>query len=127
MAEQNTIQLDYSCVLNIPLQTYNEDFYFIVNGQEYKTNRLISVLLSPKISKIHLSDLIIDRIKINTKQKGDFQHVLNLIDFMSQNIPENEIPFILEVLDFLDIESIHLSKSLNSTKIIIDNVFTLIK
>lgn len=62
MAEQNTIQLDYSCVLNIPLQTYNEDFYFIVNGQEYKTNRLISVLLSPKISKIHLSDPIIDRI-----------------------------------------------------------------
>ena len=127
MAEQNTIQLDYSCVLNIPLQTYNEDFYFIVNGQEYKTNRLISVLLSPKISKIHLSDPIIDRIKINTKQKGDFQHVLNLIDFKSQNIQENEIPFILEVLDFLDIESIHLSKSLNSTKIIIDNVFTLIK
>lgn len=64
------IQLKTSSIMKVPLRTYNEDFKFIVNGEEIKTSRIISDLLSPKISQIHFVDSAIDTFTINTTNKG---------------------------------------------------------
>ena len=68
----NRLQLKTSSILNVPLQSYFDDFSFIVNGKEYKTSRLISDLLSPKICEIHANDPTFDIFTIKTQQKGDF-------------------------------------------------------
>lgn len=39
--------LKQSSILNVPFQKYEKDFTFVVNGEEFKTNRFISDLLSP--------------------------------------------------------------------------------
>ena len=127
MSAKSKMLLDYSCVLNVPLQTYNEDFYFIINNETFKTNRLTSDLLSPKISRIHLADPTINRITITTKHKGNFNRILDLINFNSQDISEDEVTFILEVLDFLDNSSIHISVPPQTAKITLDNIISLIK
>lgn len=47
MENNSQIKLNTACLLNVPLHAYNKDFSFIVNGEEIKTSRLISDLLSP--------------------------------------------------------------------------------
>lgn len=54
MIDKNQIQLKYSSIASVPIQTYKQDFTFVVNGEEFVTSRLISDLLSPKISNMHL-------------------------------------------------------------------------
>ena len=120
------IQLKASCVLNVPLQTYDNDFTFLVNGKEFKTSRLISDLLSPKICQMHINDPTFNTFVITTKQNGEFSHILNLINFDEQDIPEKELPFILEVLKILCNESIELKNSEQIESITNDNVFNLI-
>lgn len=76
---------------SIPFDKYENDFTFIVNGNEYKTNRLIADLLSPIIRKYHYQDQTIDRFVINTEQKNQeiaeyFTDFLNLIKFEEINI-----------------------------------------
>lgn len=61
------IQLQTSSILNAPLYNYDKDFTFIVNGKEYNTYRIISDLLSSKISNIHKTDPTYSFICINTK------------------------------------------------------------
>ena len=62
------MQLKTSCILTVPFQTYDADFSFIVNGEEFKTSRFISDLLSPTICKMHLNDPTVDTYIINTKE-----------------------------------------------------------
>ena len=91
----NSIQLKQSCTLNVPIQNYDDPFTFVVNGEEFKTTKLISDLLSPKISKIHQNDPTFDTITINTlNKKGHFPQILKLLSFNSIEIPSIEIPFI---------------------------------
>lgn len=92
-----TIKLKKSSIINVPLQTYQQDFTFIVNGEDYKTTRLFSDLISPKICKLHIIDPTIDFFIIDTKEKGNFSYFLDLQNFSEYSIPEEEIPFILEV------------------------------
>lgn len=47
------IQLKTTSILNVSLQSYEKDFSFLVNGEEFKTSRIISDLLSPKICQLH--------------------------------------------------------------------------
>ena len=95
------MQLKLISITNVPLQSYQNDFTFIVNGEEIKTNRIISDLLSPKISQIHFVDSTCDSFTITTTNKGDFSHILNLINFETHEFPSSELPFISEVLKFL--------------------------
>lgn len=101
------IKLEIKSLLRVPLQTYDE-FYFIVNEKEFKTTRIISDLLSPKICQIHRCDPTINSFTINTQQKGDFSFFLKLTNFESIEIPSSESQFILEVCEILGNEFIQI-------------------
>lgn len=101
MIQTNSLKLQTSCIRNVPFDIYEKNFTFIVNGEEFKTSKIISDIISPYISKIHSRDPTFDRIVINTKHKGDFSHILRLINFDLNIYPESELPFLHEVFDFL--------------------------
>lgn len=103
------IKLDYSSILNIPLDSYCKDFTFIVNNEEFKTSRLVSEILSPMIVKMHLNDPTIDTFIITTHERGDFSKILNLVNFKQTEITSSEIDFTTEVLKILSNEFIQIS------------------
>ena len=84
MCRKSNIQLDYASVLQVPLQNYREDFTFIVNVEEFPTTQLISDLLSPKIGQIHSIDPTFSKFAIETQNKGNFSHILQLINFQKK-------------------------------------------
>ena len=127
MENNSQIKLNTTCLLKVPLDSYDKDFSFIVNGEEIKTSKIISDLLSPVISRIHSSDPTFDTFIINTRNQGDFSHFLNLFNFELHNLPDSEIPFILEITEKLGIEAIEYVNSNDTTEITNDNVFRLIK
>lgn len=127
MIEFNKIQLKPSSVLGIPIKTYDNDFTFIINGEEFKTSRIISDLLSPKICNIHFSDPTSNVYIINTSHKGNFSRFLNLATFDEIDIPENEQCFISEVIEKLGLEYIKVTTIDSSTNLTIDNVFPMIQ
>lgn len=116
------IKLHTGCSINIPFQNYEKDFSFIVNGKEFKTTKFIADMLSPKISKYHLNDPALDIFSIETEHQGNFQFILDLFNFQSHDITENEKPFIYEIANILENE--HLEIQLNDTEITIENVFS---
>lgn len=121
------MQLKTTSILNVPLKTYLNDFTFIVNHVEYKTSRLVSDLLSPKICQIHSNDPTYDTITINTPHKGDFSNIIKLVNFEEVKLPEKDIPFISEVIEILGNNSIDIIELVQPTKITADNVFELIR
>lgn len=127
MADFNKIQLPHSCILKVPLHSYSKDFTFIVNGEEFQTSRIISDFLSPNICDAHLIDPTLNKFEINTQSSGHFSYILNLLSFDQVDIPENEIPFILEVINILENESITLFSQGQHAKLSIDNILSLIE
>lgn len=127
MSEISHIQLQASSVLNVPFHLYDKNFLFIVNGEEFKTSRIIADLISSKICQLHLCDPTIDEFVINTCKRGDFSLILNLANFEQAEISENEIPFFSEIIQFLDIKSLEVSHSNDIIPITLDNAFDLIK
>ena len=105
---RNQIKLKDSSILNVPLFKFDKDFTFIVNDQAYKTSRIIADLLSPKICQIHMTDPTIDSFTINTKEPGDFSHILNLVNFNTNYIPDKDFQFFSEVVESLSIENIEI-------------------
>ena len=93
MSYINKIQLKTSSILSVPLQNFTEEFTFVVNGKEFKMNRLISDLLSPKICKIHMNDPTFNKFSINTQHSGDFSRFLQLINFNEIKIQDDEVDF----------------------------------
>ena len=123
MSETIKMQLKQSYIMHIPIQNYGNDFTFMVNEKKFKTNRLTSDLLSPKIAKMHLIDPTFEFFTIKTKNHGDFAHILNLINFEQNDIPENELPFIAEVIEILELDSFEFTPKMEGRKITIDKVF----
>lgn len=123
MGELSYIQLKFSSLLQVPLHSYERDFSFIVNGKEFKTNRIVSDLISPKISKNHSVDATFDTFTINTRNHGDFSIILNLINFQQIELPENQLPFISEVFEILGCELIDIIEPNRSTKLTFGNIF----
>ena len=121
------IQLKTSCITTVPLEVYNNDFSFIVNGEEFKTSKLNSDLLSPKICRIHSNDPLIDSFIINTKSRGNFSNILNLLNFEQNKITENELPFFFEIIEQLGLSSIEYDGINEFAEITIDNIFTNLK
>lgn len=103
------IQLKTDAILNVPLDVYDLNFLFIVNGEEFKTSQIQSDLLSPIICQNHRNDPTMNTFTINTHYEGHFSYILDLINFNQISIPDNEIPFLLEVLKILQNDSINLS------------------
>ena len=58
--------LNVECAKKLPYDLFKKNFTFIVDGQEYKTSRIIADLLSPKILKNHQTDTSIKVFTINT-------------------------------------------------------------
>lgn len=127
MSETTQIHLKTSCILNVPFQTYNCDFSFIVNGKEFKTCQIISDLLSPNICKMHINDPTFNQFIINTKHRGDFSRILQLIQFTNITISKNELEFIYEVLEILGNQSINLTRPEETYNLTLDNVIPNLK
>lgn len=125
MPKEGKIQLKTSRLKSIPFNSY-DDFTFIVNGEQFKTNRLFADLISPKISQIHFTDPTKDSFIINTISKGDFSIILNLINFEEKKFNETEIEFITEIIELLGEGSINISIKPKNTKITTSNVFKLL-
>lgn len=121
----NKLELKPACILSVPLKKYAKDFLFIVNDEEFRTSRIIADLLSPIISKLHISDPTIDNFTINTNSQGNFSQILSLIEFNEKQFSDNEIPFILEVIEILGNESIEYQEEIED--LTVDNVFKFIK
>lgn len=126
MSEDIKIKLKASSILSIPFQNYENDFLFIVNGKEFKTSRLISELISPKICQIHSVDPTIESFTIKTHSKGDFSLFLKLVNFNNLVFPENELEFLSEVIEQLGNESIDIEIP-NQTKTTKENVIQSLK
>ena len=103
MTINSNIQLNTNRILNVPLHIYDDNFTFIVNNIEFYTSTIVADLLSPVISQKHASDASFNTFIINTNNQGDFQHFLNLISFRENTIPDEEIPFLVEVIQILGI------------------------
>lgn len=93
MTEKTKIQLNPNRISQIPLHTYECDFMFVVNDEIFKTSKIISDLISPIICQQHINDATTDTFTIHTVNQGDFSHVLNLVNFQPNSIPDSEIPF----------------------------------
>lgn len=124
MEKKNKIQLQPNCILTVPFQMYDADFTFIVNGEEFKTSRIISDILSPVICRIHSDDPTCESFTINTQERGDFSRILQLTQFNEVTFSEVEIPFISEVIKILGNTSIEYEAN---TEITVDNVFSYIQ
>mgnify|MGYP001087271975 CR=1 FL=1 len=123
MSEDCIVQLETSCILNVPLKLYQKDFSFIVNGQKYQTSFLISDLISEKISNIHNIDPTFNEYSINTENNGDFSTILKLISFQETAISKSELPFIAEIIKDLEIKSIKIMNSNKHPEFNEDNIF----
>ncbi|KAK8843238.1 hypothetical protein M9Y10_025092 [Tritrichomonas musculus] len=118
------IKLQTESVFQIPLGNYPADFTFIVNGENYETNKLAADLISTKIATIHRSDPTLSEYSITTTSKGSFNTFLRLLTFEDQPISENEIAFISEVVEKLGTEKIQIN--IATVEISLDNVFELL-
>lgn len=73
----------------IPINIYDKNFTFIVNGKKYAVNRFFADLLSPKIRKLHYVDESINEFQISTedqKYEDHFPDFLNLCLFESKKL-----------------------------------------
>ena len=127
MSDKNQIKLKETSIRQIPLNLYQNDFTFIVNGKEFPTSRIIADLLSPNICKLHTSDPTINHFIINTKESGDFSNILNLINFNVNEIEDKELPFILSVLEILNIDLIEVQNADKNEELTINNVIKIIQ
>ena len=123
----NKVQLKISSIENVPLQTYNDDFSFIVNGEEFKTSRLFADLLSPKICQIHSNDPTFEQFTINTQHKGNFSHILQLNNFKDFTISDDELEFMIEIIEILGNESFNITVSHEYQELTNDNVLKYLK
>lgn len=114
-------------ILNVPLKKYEENFIFIVNGKKYKTNRVIADMLSPKICQLHFNDPLLDVFTINTQENGDFDLILDLINFEQREIQDKDIIFVSEIFEKLGNTSIEIENDYIDIPITIDNVISLIQ
>lgn len=119
-------QLQPTSILRVPLNTYSNDFTFIVNNKEFRTSRLFSDLISPKISEYHANDPTMKEFIINTKNRGDFSIVMALNSFSSISVPSSDIPFFCEIFEILGNDSINIIKKSPNVEINASNVISLL-
>lgn len=102
MSDKNQIKLKLTALLNVPLNNYDKDFTFIVNGERFQTSKIVADLLSPRISKMHRNDPTFCEFNITTESKGNFSKFLKIINFQSNEISDEDISFIAEIVSILD-------------------------
>lgn len=120
---ENKIKLQTDSVLHIPIKKYDNDFTFIVNSEKYETSSIAADLLSPIISSRHLIDPTLREFVINTNNHGDFNLLLNLLNFESQEINSKDFQFVSEVIEKLGTDKIQLIDKIKNEELTIDNIF----
>lgn len=125
MNNNSQIQLSFNRIAEIPFQAYEEDFTFIVNNREFRTSHLVSELLSPTICRMRSADAAMNTFTIRTEHQGDFQLILNLINFQQNSIPETEMPFFVEVIQILGISSDNIVDQNQQADLNDENIFEL--
>ena len=123
MSNTRRVQLQTTSILRVPIHNYDQ-FTFIVNGERFITTGLKAELLSNKICQIHQIDPTINEYTINTQHRGQFSTFLNFTNFQENEIPENELPFIIEIISELGNESYNINIANEHTTITNDNIFT---
>lgn len=98
----SSIKLETTAIIHVPIRNYEQDFTFIINNEPFKTSRLVADLLSPKISKYHITDPTINEYKINTTSKGDFNMIINLVQFNKITLRDEDLPFMVEIIENLE-------------------------
>lgn len=58
MSGKSHIELQYSSILNVPFDKY-DNFYFIINETNYQTTRIVADILSPHVINLHSTDTTI--------------------------------------------------------------------
>lgn len=85
---ENEFSLSPQNLFDFPFDKYEQDFTFIVDGQQFKTSRIVAEILSPTIRDMHLSDPTIDEFAISTKKniqqiiEGEFEGEKYFTDFL---------------------------------------------
>lgn len=123
----NQIKLNEKIMKVLSFDSYEKNFVFIVNNEQFKTSRIIADILSPKINKLHLTHPSVNECVVNTKNHGNFSYYLQLINFNLNGIPESQIAFIDEVATILGNQFIEYKSDDDQIEITIDNVIDRIK
>lgn len=126
MNEEFQIQLKAKSILNVPLNKYDKDFSFIINGEEFKTSHLVADLLSPTICQIHQNDPTMSEFSITTENQGHFSFILELATFSQISIPELEIPFLIEIIEKLENNWIKVTNPIKNIQITEDTAVNLL-
>lgn len=108
-------------ILYVPLTDYGEDFTFIVNNEEFLTNKFSADLLS----KMHLTDPTLSQYCINAGNKRNFQNFLDLLTFKTKDIEQKNLSFICELIEELSIENVDIN--VPTAKVSKENVIDLIE
>ena len=124
---ENSIKLLTDSVLQVPFQNYQKDFTFIVNSERFETSSFAADLLSAKISNIHLSDPTINEFSINTETRGDFNKIIKLINFEVQQFSESDLPYLIEIIETLEINKVLIDNKSEEGELSLDNFFTRLK
>lgn len=123
----NIIKLQADSILHVPLQKYEKNFTFIVNSQRYETSSFFADILSPRISSYHLIDPTINEFTIDTKTSGNFNLIINLMNFHEEAVNDADFAFICEVFEQLKTEKLYVKDENQNKEITNDNVIDLIK
>lgn len=59
-------------ISEIPFDKYNKNFTFIVNGKQFKTNRVVADILSPIVRNYHNVDESVNEFSIDTSKNSGF-------------------------------------------------------
>ena len=122
---ENSIKLQTDSVLQVPFLNYQNDFTFIINSERFEMSVFAADLLSTKISKIHLIDPTIKEFSLNTEARGDFNKILKLVNFQKQQFSEEELPYIAEIIETLELDKIfiEIKSEQENEEISVDNLF----
>ncbi|OHS97925.1 hypothetical protein TRFO_35762 [Tritrichomonas foetus] len=126
--------LDVNQIKNIPFDKYEKNFSFFVNGEEFKVNRIIADLLSPKIRQYHMVDESINSFSIEIDGIGDkkeimnnFSKLLSFFDYSSKEITQKELSFFISLFDKLENNQVLEMFPINQEKLIGKTIFRIIE
>lgn len=120
----DTLKLSTKSILTSNFKLLENNFAFIVNGNIYPTNKFTASFISPIISNLLSTDKTLNSFVLNTpsfllnpESKGDFQTILNLVNFQEYIIEDKEKEFICEVLEKLENSNIKIKLHENKDEI----------
>ena len=86
---------------NIEFDKFDQDFSFIVNGKEYKTNSVVANILSPNISNMFAKNMNLSYYEINTESHCDFNKIIHFGEMKAIDLNDEEKKFFLFVMSEL--------------------------